>query len=169
VPTIRFQILYVFLVLAHERRRIVHFNVRTHPTAERTAQQLREAFPGSPRHAICSGIAIGSSGRPSSTKCRPWESSRSSQHRVHLGSGPMSKGHRHHSPRVPRPRDRVQRTKPLPGHLQGFMKYYRRSRRIWGLHKDAPEPRSIQSVERGQVTSIPGGGGLHHRYERRAA
>src|SRR3954464_2826009 len=45
VPTIRFQILYVFLVLAHERRRIVHFAVTRHPTAEWTAQQLREAFP----------------------------------------------------------------------------------------------------------------------------
>jgi transposase InsO family protein len=45
VPTIRFQILYVFLVLAHERRRIVHFAVTAHPTAEWTAQQLREAFP----------------------------------------------------------------------------------------------------------------------------
>jgi len=38
-------VLYVFLVLAHDRRRIVHFNVTAHPTAERTAQQLREAFP----------------------------------------------------------------------------------------------------------------------------
>src|ERR1700732_1649570 len=45
VPTIRFQILYVFLVLAHDRRRIVHFNVTAHPTAEWTMQQLREAFP----------------------------------------------------------------------------------------------------------------------------
>jgi hypothetical protein len=45
VPTIRFQILYVFLVLAYDRRRIVHFNVTAHPTAEWTAQQLREAFP----------------------------------------------------------------------------------------------------------------------------
>jgi hypothetical protein len=45
VPTIRFQILYVFLVLAHDRRRIVHFAVTAHPTAEWTAQQLREAFP----------------------------------------------------------------------------------------------------------------------------
>lgn len=34
VPTIRFQILYVFLVLAHERRRILHFPVTQHPTAE---------------------------------------------------------------------------------------------------------------------------------------
>jgi len=38
-------VLYVFLVLAHDRRRIVHFNVTAHPTAEWTAQQLREAFP----------------------------------------------------------------------------------------------------------------------------
>ena len=45
VPTISFQVLYVFLVLAHDRRRIVHFNVTAHPTAEWTAQQLREAFP----------------------------------------------------------------------------------------------------------------------------
>ena len=45
VPTIRFEILYVFLVLAHDRRRIVHFNVTAHPTAEWTMQQLREAFP----------------------------------------------------------------------------------------------------------------------------
>src|SRR3954449_1084316 len=45
VPTIRFQVLYVFLVLAHERRRIVHFAVTARPTAEWTAHQIREAFP----------------------------------------------------------------------------------------------------------------------------
>src|SRR5260370_12448442 len=45
VPTIRFQVLYVFLVLAHDRRRILHFNATSNPTAERTAQQLRQAFP----------------------------------------------------------------------------------------------------------------------------
>jgi len=44
VPTLRFQILYVFLVLAHDRRRILHFNVTAHPTAEWTGQQLRDAF-----------------------------------------------------------------------------------------------------------------------------
>jgi hypothetical protein len=43
-PTIRFQILYVFLVLAHQRRRILHFAVTAHPTAEWKAQQMREAF-----------------------------------------------------------------------------------------------------------------------------
>jgi putative transposase len=45
VPTIRFQVLYVFLVLAHDRRRIIHVNVTAHPTAEWTAQQLPDAFP----------------------------------------------------------------------------------------------------------------------------
>ena len=45
VPTIRFQVLYVFLILAHDRRRILHFGVTAHPTAEWTAQPLREAFP----------------------------------------------------------------------------------------------------------------------------
>ena len=44
VPTLRFQILYGFLVLAHERRHSVHFAVTAHPTAEWTAQQMREAF-----------------------------------------------------------------------------------------------------------------------------
>jgi transposase InsO family protein len=43
--TIRFQVLYVFLVLAHDRRRVVHFGVTAHPTAEWTAQQLRDALP----------------------------------------------------------------------------------------------------------------------------
>src|SRR6476659_2433908 len=54
VPTIRFQILYVFLVLAHDRRRILHFGVTAHPTAEWTAQQLREAFPwdSAPRYLL---------------------------------------------------------------------------------------------------------------------
>ena len=45
VPTVSFRILYVFLVLAHERRRVVHFNVTEHPTAEWAAAQLIQAFP----------------------------------------------------------------------------------------------------------------------------
>lgn len=40
MSTIRFQVLYVFLVLAHDRRRIIHFNVTRHPTAEWTGEQL---------------------------------------------------------------------------------------------------------------------------------
>ena len=68
VPTIRFQILYVFLVLAHERRRIVHFAVTAHPTAEWTAQQMREAFPWDTAPRTYCGIAIGSSATTSSSR-----------------------------------------------------------------------------------------------------
>jgi len=45
VPTVTGRVLFVLLVLAHERRRVVHFNVTEHPTAEWTAQQIVDAFP----------------------------------------------------------------------------------------------------------------------------
>jgi hypothetical protein len=61
VPTIRFQVLYVFLVLAHDRRRILHFNVTAHPTAERTVQQMWEAFPLSRFRGTCCEIGTASS------------------------------------------------------------------------------------------------------------
>ncbi len=46
VPTATFQLLFCFIVLAHDRRRLVHFNVTSHPSAEWTANQMVEAFPG---------------------------------------------------------------------------------------------------------------------------
>ena len=48
VPTVRLRVLFVLVVLAHDRRRVVYFNVTEHPTAEWTAQQLVEAFPWEP-------------------------------------------------------------------------------------------------------------------------
>ena len=45
VPTIRFRMLYVFVILGHANRRVIHFNVTSNPTAEWTAQQVIEAFP----------------------------------------------------------------------------------------------------------------------------
>ena len=48
VPTIRFPVLYVFLVLARDRRRILHFHGTAPSTAEWTAPQRREAFPFDP-------------------------------------------------------------------------------------------------------------------------
>src|ERR1700687_1830461 len=54
VPTLTFRFLYCFFVIEHESRRILHFNVTRHPTAEWVVQQLREAFPeaGAYRYAI---------------------------------------------------------------------------------------------------------------------
>src|SRR5437773_5211706 len=45
VPTLRLRVLFVFVVLAHDRRRVLHFNVTEHPTAAWTAQQIVDAFP----------------------------------------------------------------------------------------------------------------------------
>jgi len=45
VPTLSFGVLYCFFVIAHNRRRILHFNVTRHPTSDRVSQQLREASP----------------------------------------------------------------------------------------------------------------------------
>ena len=45
VPIVTFNVLYGFVVLLHDRRRVVHFNVTTHPTALWSAQQIIEAFP----------------------------------------------------------------------------------------------------------------------------
>jgi putative transposase len=54
VPTATFQVLFVFVILAHERRRIVHFHVTEHPTAPGTAPQMVEAFPWeeAPRYVL---------------------------------------------------------------------------------------------------------------------
>src|SRR5215467_4148928 len=54
VPTALFQVLFVFIVIQHDRRHLVHFNVTAHPTAEWTARQIVEAFPfeSSPRYLL---------------------------------------------------------------------------------------------------------------------
>jgi hypothetical protein len=53
VPTIQLRVLYVFIILAHDRRRVLHFKVTEHPTAIWAAQQIVEAFPdnSAPRSA----------------------------------------------------------------------------------------------------------------------
>jgi putative transposase len=45
VPTLRHTVLFVLVILAHHRRRVVHFNITEHPTAQWTAQQVVDAFP----------------------------------------------------------------------------------------------------------------------------
>jgi putative transposase len=54
-------------------------------------------------------------------------------------------------------------------HLKSFLAYYHESRTHLSLAKDAPEARPVHSAECGTVVAIPQVGGLHHRYERRAA
>ena len=54
LPTATFRVLFIFIVLRHDRRRIVHFNVTEHPSAEWTAQQMVDAFPWdtAPRYLV---------------------------------------------------------------------------------------------------------------------
>ena len=54
-------------------------------------------------------------------------------------------------------------------HLQSFVDYYPRSRTHLGLEKDSPVPRPVQSADMGRVIAMAEVGGLHHRYQRRAA
>jgi hypothetical protein len=61
VPTIQLRVLYVFIILAHDRRRVLHFNVTENPTAAWTAQQIVEAFPGgngASRRRVCRWIRM---------------------------------------------------------------------------------------------------------------
>ena len=169
VSTIRFQVLYVFLVLAHDRRRILHFNVTAHPTAEWTGQQLREAFPFEqvPRYLLRDRDAIfGEEFRRQVTDMGIHE----------VLSTPRSPWQRAYVERVIGSIRRecldhviVFHESSLRRTLASYFQYYHRSRTHLSLEKDSPEPRSIQPVEMGRVAAVPQVGGLHHRYERRAA
>jgi transposase InsO family protein len=169
VPTIRFQILYVFIVLAHERRRIVHVAVTAHPTAEWAAHQLREAFPWdtAPQyllrdrdrifgHEFVEQVKAMGIKQVLSTPRSPWE--RAYVERV---IGTIRRECLDHVI--------VFNERSLHRHLKTFATYYHRSRTHLALQKDAPDPRPVQPPEAGAVISIPEVGGLHHRYERRAA
>ena len=115
VPTIRFQVLYVFLVLAHDRSRIVHFNVTAHPTAEWTAQQLREAFPFEqiPRYLLRDRDGIFGGEFRKDVEAMGIKEVLSAP-RLAVAASLRGARHRHDSPRVPRPRDRSQRGLTVP-------------------------------------------------------
>jgi putative transposase len=169
VPTIGFKVLYVFLVLAHDRRRIVHCNVTAHPTAEWTGQQLREAFPFDqlPRYLLRDLDAIfGDSFRGQvrdmgihEVLCAP----RSPWQRAYIERviGSIRRECLDHV--------LVFDESSLRRILRSYLDYYHRSRTHLSLGKDSPEPRSIQPEPMGRVVALPKIGGLHHCYERRAA
>jgi len=168
VPTVRFQILYVFLVLAHDRRRILHFGVTAHPTAEWTVQQLREAFPwdAAPRYLLRDRDRIFGDDFVEQVKAMGIKE---------VLSAPRSPWQRAYVERVI---GTIRRERPdhvmvfnqaeLYRHVKSFVAYYHESRTHLSLDKDTPEPRSVQPPETGRVIAIPQVGGLPYRYERRA-
>jgi transposase InsO family protein len=169
VPTVSFRILYVFLLRAHERRRVVHFNVTDHPTAEWTAQQLVQAFPydTAPRYLLRDRDRIyGEFFRMQAANMEinevltaarsPWQSPY-----VERLIGSIRRECL--DPIVVLGEESLRRT------LRSYIEYYRDSRCHLALNKDSPEAREVQPPEKGAVVEIPKVGGLHHRYERRAA
>jgi putative transposase len=100
VPTIGLRVLYVLVVLHHERRRVIHFNVTANPTAAWAGQQIVEAFPedSSPRYMIRDRDGTE---RISERDSPPWISARFSPRRRDLAKCLRGTADRHDSPRVP--------------------------------------------------------------------
>ncbi len=169
VPTVNFRVLFVFVVLAHHRRRVIHFNVTAHPTSEWTAQQIAEVFPWdtTPRYLLhdrdsiygevfrqrVRGMAIG---EVLTAPRSPWQNPY-----VERLAGSVRRESLDHLI--------ILNEESLRQTLKLYFAYYHRARTHLSLEKDAPETRSVQPPELGSVVELPEVGGLHHRYERRAA
>jgi transposase InsO family protein len=169
VPTIRFQVLYVFLVLAHDRRRILQFGVTAYPTAEWTVQQLRNAFPweSTPRYLLRDRDRIFGEEFVSQVKAMGIRQ---------VLSAPRSPWQRAYVERLIGSIRRecldhvvVFSESSLRRTLTAYCAYYHDWRTHLSLRKDAPEARRVQPVTEGKVVAMPEVGGRHHHYERRAA
>jgi putative transposase len=169
VPTVTFRVLFVLVVLSHHRRRLVHFNVTEHPTAIWTAQQMVEAFPEdtAPRYVLRDRDKIyGYDFRERiralgieevlTAPASPWQ-----QPFVERLIGSVRRDCLDHVV--------VLGQRHLHKILKSYFDYYHRSRTHLGLAKDTPESRAVQPPLLGRIIELPEVGGLHHRYERRAA
>jgi putative transposase len=169
VPTVRFRALFVLVLLAHDRRRIVHMHVTEHPTAQWAAQQVVDAFPWetTPRHL------------PRDRDCIYGDAFR--QRVGHMGIeevliAPQSPWQNPHVDRVIGGirRDLLDHVIVLNArHLRrlstDYLTYDHRFRTHLSLGMDCPKPRPVERPEGGKLVEVPEVGGLHHHYERRAA
>src|SRR5579883_269102 len=169
VPTVTFRLFFVFLVLSHDRRRVLHFGVTAHPTPEWTAQQLRHAFPWdtAPRFLLrdrdaCYGVEVRETiealniQQVLSAPRSPWQNAY-----VERLIGSIRRECLDHV--------MIFSEHGLRRILKSYFDYYQSSRTHLALGKDAPISRSVQPRTLGKVIALPQVGGLHHRYERRAA
>jgi transposase InsO family protein len=169
VPTARLRVLFVLVVLAHHRRRVVHFNVTEHPTAAWTAQQLVDAFPeeSAPayllrdrdqvygqrfRHRV-KGMGIEEVlTAPQSPWQNPFAERLIGSIRRECLNHVLVLGERH-----------------LRHVLTRYFIYYHQARTHLALDKDTPDIRLIALPAAGKIVQLPEVGGLHHRYVRQAA
>jgi putative transposase len=160
----KFQILYVFVVLAHDRRRVIHFNLTQHPTAEWTGQQLRNAFPDDqlPRYLLRDRDGVfGQEFREQVQDMGIAEVLSAQRAYVERVIGSIRRECLDHVI--------VFDERSLRRILASYVDYYHRSRTHLSLGKDSPDPRPVQPAAIGPVVAVRQVGGLHHRYERRAA
>ena len=168
VPTVTYRLLFVLVILAHDRRRVVHVAVTAHPTAEWTAQQLREAFPWdeAPRFLLHDRDHT-FDGLPAAARAMGIRDLRTAPH------SPWQNAY------IERFIGSVRRecldhvivcsASGLRRVLRAYVEYYLHSRTHLSLDKDAPVSRPVAPPADGGIVAIPQVGGLHHRYERRAA
>jgi transposase InsO family protein len=173
-PTVRFKILYVFLFLSVERRRIIHFGLTEHPSAAWAAQQVVEAFPWetAPRYLLRHRDAIYGEwfrGRvnnigieevltaPRSPWQNPYSERLNGSVRRECLDHNMIVLHEAHLTRI------------LAPYVEYYIEYYNRYRTHLPLEMDSPATRPVRTPDQGEVISVPQVGGLHHRYGRRAA
>jgi putative transposase len=169
VPTVRNRVLYVCVLLAHLRRRVVHFAVTEHPTAAWTARQMTEAFPWDtvPRYMIRDRDGIYGDVFRGRVKAMGIEE---------VLIAPRSPWQ---SPFVERLIGSIRRDcldhvvvfdeRHLRRVLTSYLAYYHEARCHMSLDGDAPEHREVQPPAMGKVIEFPEVGGLHHRYARHAA
>ena len=169
VPTVQCRVLFVFILLAHERRRIVHFNITEHPTAQWTAQQIVDAFPWdtAPRYLLRDRDSIYGATFQSRVENMGIEE---------VKIAPQSPWQNPYCERLIGSIRRdaldhviVLNEKHLRRVLLSYVAYYRTWRTHLALEMDAPESRAVQPPELGPVRKRPEVGGLHHHYERIAA
>ncbi|MCP4768629.1 MAG: transposase [Gammaproteobacteria bacterium] len=169
VPTATFRILYVFIVLSHDRRQIAYFNVTEHPTAQWTSQQLTEAFSfdSAPQYLLRDRDAIYGEAVRRRIKSLGIEE---------VVSAPRSPWQNPYCERVIGSIRRecldhviAMNVRHLRGILREYVDYYHTCRTHLSLNKDPPEARTVEPPEFGTITAIPRVGGPHHRYARIAA
>jgi putative transposase len=169
VPTASCKVLFVFILLAHERRRIIHFNITEHPTAPWTARQIVEAFPweSAPRFLLRDRDSVYSAAFQSRVKNLDIEE---------VKIAPRSPWQNPYCERLigSLRRDLLDHVVVLNArHLQrvltAYISYYHRFRTHLSLEMDCPHPRAVEPPEVGKVMVLPEVGGLHHHYARQAA
>lgn len=169
VPTATFRILFVFLVLEHNRRRIVHFNVTESPSAWWTGQQMVNAFPfdSAAKYVIRDRDKIYGADFKRRVESMLIEE---------VITAPRSPWQNPYCERVIGTVRRecldhvvITGRQHLLRVLGEYLSYYHDCRTHLSLDKDSPRPRAVEPVEAGVVTALPVVGGLHHRYTRRAA